>query len=79
MRRRAAWLFWTETALAAISLIALVLTLVRKDWIELLLGVGPDHGSGSLESLIALGLAAVTVVFALLAGRERRRLRRREA
>jgi hypothetical protein len=76
MRRRAAWLFWTETALSALSLLALVLTLVWKDWIELLSGVDPDNHSGSLEVLIALGFALVAIAFGLLAGRERRRLGR---
>ncbi|BCJ40705.1 hypothetical protein GCM10010168_73070 [Actinoplanes ianthinogenes] len=76
MRKSATWRFWIETGLAAVSLLALVLTLVWEDWIELLTGVDPDHHSGSLEMLIALGFAAVTIAFALLARRERQRLRR---
>jgi hypothetical protein len=48
------------------------------DWIEELLGISPDAGSGTLEALIAATLAAVTlaVAFGIRAGRVRRSERR---
>ncbi len=66
-------LFWTEAGLALASCVFVLLTLLWKDWIELTFGVDPDHGSGSLEWLIALGFVGIAVAFAALARRERRR------
>jgi hypothetical protein len=50
-----------------------LLTLVRRDWIEVLFGVDPDRHSGSLEWLVVSGLLAVTVVLFSLAAIEWRR------
>lgn len=57
--------FLAETALAVTSAVFLLLTLLWKDWIELVLRVDPDRGSGSLEwsiagvsLLLALGFGA---------------------
>jgi hypothetical protein len=69
LRRR----FWIEAALALSSAALFVLTLVTREWIELVFGVDPDHGSGSLEWAIVLCLAVPTVVFAVLARLEWRR------
>jgi hypothetical protein len=69
VRRR----FWVESALAAVSVFLVLLTLVWKDWIEEIFGVDPDHGNGSLEWLIAVAFAAVAIAFSAGARRERRR------
>jgi hypothetical protein len=52
-----------------------VLTLFTREWIEALFNVDPDGGDGSLEWLIVVCLAVVTVVFAVLARLEWRRTR----
>jgi hypothetical protein len=52
----------------------LSLTIVWRDWIEILFGVDPDNHSGSLEWLIALGCLALVIALGFLARRERRAL-----
>ena len=72
LRRR----FWLETTLAGSSSGLLVLTIVRPQWIEALLGVEPDAGDGSLEWAIVGVLALVTALLFASALREwRRRVR----
>lgn len=65
---------WIELGLAVASGCLLVLTLVSREWIELLFGVDPDGGSGALEWLIVASLSAFTLLFSVLARREHRRL-----
>jgi hypothetical protein len=62
-------------ALAVVSAVFLLLTLLWKDWIELVFRVDPDGGSGALEWGIAAAALAVTVTFATLAHRDRPRAR----
>src|SRR4051794_18060772 len=45
LRRR----FWPEAGLAKVSLVLANVTLVWKDWIEIVFGAEPDGGSGALE------------------------------
>lgn len=68
VRRR----FWVETAAATVGLILTVITLVLPDWIEVVLGVDPDGGSGAVEWILVGIAAAVTVVASLAARRELR-------
>jgi hypothetical protein len=65
--------FWIEAGLAASSSVLLLLTLVTRDWIEAILRIDPDGGSGSFEWLVAAGLLATTLAFGLLARAERAR------
>jgi hypothetical protein len=69
MRRR----FWIEAGSAGMSALALVLTVVWPDWIELVFGIDPDHHSGSAEWLIVAVCALFTVTFSVLARLEWRR------
>jgi hypothetical protein len=69
MRRR----FWIEAGSAGVSALALVLTVVWPDWIELVLGVDPDHHSGSAEWLVVAVCTLFTVTFSVLARFEWRR------
>jgi hypothetical protein len=64
-----------ETALAVASLVLFVLTLIWREWIELVFRVDPDGGNGAAEILIAAAFAAAALVLAWRADRTRRRLR----
>lgn len=65
--------FWLETALAATTAVLAAVTIVSREWIELVFGVGPDHGSGSLEWLVVARALVACVVFSALARAEWRR------
>jgi hypothetical protein len=54
--------FWFESVLAVVSLVALVMTLISKSWIETLTGLDPDGGSGAAEWAVAVALTAVTIL-----------------
>ena len=73
LRRR----FWFATIFALIAAFLAVLTAVRPDWIELLFGIEPDEGSGSLERLVVGIAVAVAFTASLFALTEWRRVRRR--
>lgn len=49
-----------ESGLAVLSTAILVLTVVWRDWIEGLLGVGPDGGGGSFEWMLTAGALAAS-------------------
>jgi hypothetical protein len=63
----------TEVGLATATGILAVVTLISREWIEIVFGVDPDHGSGAAEWLIVGALAAVTLFLGLLARSEWRR------
>ncbi|MFD7905536.1 ABC transporter permease [Kitasatospora sp. NPDC059722] len=65
--------FWLETALGSLSGLLFLITLVWPQWIETLLGVDPDAGSGAAEWLVVALAAAVTAACALGARTEWRR------
>ena len=71
MRRR----FWLETAMAMITSMVFVITLVRNDWIEIAFGVDPDSTNGTLERLIVGVLVVVSITLYALASYELRRAR----
>ncbi|WP_256252326.1 ABC transporter permease [Streptomyces sp. yr375] len=62
-----------ETALGAVSGLLFLVTLIWRDWIELVFGVEPDAGSGAVEWLIVAVAALVTVLCVLGARAEWRR------
>jgi hypothetical protein len=64
-----------ERALACGSGVLFALTLLWKDWIEVVFRVDPDRGSGALEWAISLSFLALTIAFGVLARRERARIR----
>ncbi len=70
MRRQLPARFWLETIAAVVGLALFALTLVTREWFELLTGVDPDGGSGALEVLLAVGLLAVSATSALAARRQ---------
>jgi|tagenome__1003787_1003787.scaffolds.fasta_scaffold20739943_2 hypothetical protein len=65
--------FWVEVVVGGLSAALALLTLVTREWIELLVGVDPDGGDGSVEWLLVLGLAVVALVLGVLARGEWRR------
>ena len=50
-----------------------VVTLVTRDWIEVVFGVDRDYGNGALEWALVVGLALVAVTLGLMARLEWRR------
>jgi hypothetical protein len=73
MKRKLRPRFWIEAALAILSVLFAALTLLWKDWIEIVFRVDPDHHSGALEWVIALTFTAATIVCSALARLEWRR------
>ncbi len=73
MRDRLRPRFWVESAMSAGSFVFALLTLLWKDWIELIFRVDPDNHSGSLEMTIVLVAIAITVAAGILARVEWRR------
>ena len=69
LRRR----FWLETGMAIVTSVLCVITLVQRDWIEIVSGVDPDNGSGALEWLIVGAFMVVTIMLFTLASYEWRR------
>jgi len=65
--------FWFETGLAIVTGILFVITLVWHDWIEIIMNVDPDQGSGLLEWLVVGALFVVTIVLFILARYEWRK------
>ena len=59
--------FWMEAGSAGLSFIFAILTLVWKDWIEIVFRIDPDQHSGSLEWLIAAGALAIAIGIAVAA------------
>ncbi len=71
LRRR----FWLETGLAIVTSILFVLTLVQRDWIEIVFGLDPDQGNGTFELLIVGALLVVSIMLFTAASYEWRRTR----
>jgi hypothetical protein len=67
--------FWLETGMATITGVLFVVTLVWRDWIEIVFHVSPDNGSGSFEWLIVGVLLVVTITLSVLARYEWHRAR----
>ena len=62
--------FWFEAAIAARGTVLFLLTLVTREWFELLTGLDPDGGSGALEFALAGGLLVIAASSAMLARRD---------
>jgi hypothetical protein len=66
VRRR----FWLEMAAGIGCAVSAVLTLVSKEWIEIVFRVDPDHGSGALEWSITVAFAVSALTLSWAARRE---------
>jgi hypothetical protein len=70
--------FRVEVGLCFLSLVLLVVTLIWRDWIEVVFRVDPDAGSGSLEWFVAVGCGAAALILAVVSSREWRQSTRLE-
>jgi hypothetical protein len=75
LRKALRWRFWLETGMAIVTSILFVITLVQRDWIEVVFGVDPDSRMGTLEWLIVAALLVVTITLFTLASYEWRKAR----
>ena len=66
--------FWIEVALATLAAGLAILTLITREWIELLFGIDPDRGSGALEWAIVAALFVTSLALALVARWDRRHI-----
>lgn len=73
-RRRRRALAYVESVLCAVTGVPAVLTIFWRDWIEGLTGWDPDHHSGSVEVLIIVVLALVSLAAGVAARLSWRRL-----
>jgi hypothetical protein len=73
MRQQVRQRFWVETALGIMSAAILVITMLWKDWIEIVFRIDPDAGSGAVEWAFVLAALAATITFSVLARSEWRR------
>jgi hypothetical protein len=62
--------FYVEAGIAAFFAVVSCLLLWRADWIEELLGVNPDHGSGLAEWALPLLCGATALLVSEVARRE---------
>jgi len=67
MRRRR---FYIEASLAGLTALLTVVTLISREWIEIVFGVDPDGGSGALEWAIVGCLAFISIALSVAAWRE---------
>jgi hypothetical protein len=77
--RALGWRFYLETVLGSVGLLLFVLTLVWKDWIEIVFRIDPDEGTGAAEFLVAFVLLAVAAGCWWLARTEWRAVQRNAA
>ena len=65
--------FWFEAVTGVIGLALFVLTLVTREWIEVLTGWDPDGGNGAVEIALAFALLAISALSMFAASRDCRR------
>ena len=65
--RHSVFRVWIEAGLGLATGLLSLLTLLWRDWIELILKVHPDLGNGSVEWAIVGGLATVSVTLLTVA------------
>lgn len=75
MRKALRSRFWLEVGMAIVTTILFLITLVQRDWIEVVSGVDPDSRSGTFEWLIVGALLVVMITLVTLASYEWRRTR----
>lgn len=66
MKKELRFRFWLEAGLATLAGLMFLGTLIWSDWIEIVLGVDPDSGNGSVERLIVMVLIIATTTLSVL-------------
>jgi len=79
LKRQLNYRFWAEAIMAMVSGAFFLVTLLWRDWIEIVFRTDPDRHSGSLEWLIVAVALASTAIFSILAHAEWRRAPRAAA
>jgi hypothetical protein len=77
MTRQGTLRLWIEASLATSSASLCLLTYIWPSWLEAVLHLDPDGGSGAVEWLVVAGLLTATATFALRARTEWLRLARK--
>ena len=54
--------FWAALVLGGVSAVLAVVTLITREWIEIVFGVDPDDGNGGLEWAIVVVTAVSAIV-----------------
>jgi NADH:ubiquinone oxidoreductase subunit 6 (subunit J) len=67
--------FGLEVVGAVCALVLAIVTLLSRDWMEVVFGVNPDHGSGALEWAVVFAFAAISIGLTLAARQQWQRLR----
>jgi hypothetical protein len=65
--------FWLEVALAILTAGAAIATIAWPEWIELVFGIEPDEGNGTLELGVTLTIAIMSAILTMAARTEWRR------
>jgi hypothetical protein len=65
--------FWLEIVMATVTGILFLITLIVRDWIEIVFNVSLDNYSGSAEWMIVGVLLVMTIALSVLARYEWRR------
>jgi hypothetical protein len=64
---------WLSIGTAVLAFVLALVTVVWRDWIEIVFGMEPDAGSGALEWAIVAGLLATSGALTLVARHEHKR------
>lgn len=62
--------FWWQAGFSAAALVLALVTLITREWIELLTGWDPDRGSGTFEWMLVAVLGAVAIALGAAARNE---------
>jgi hypothetical protein len=73
MKGKMRFRFWLEVGMASITGILFVITLIWRDWIEMVFNFSLDNGDGSLEWLTVGVLFVATIALFVLARYEWRK------
>ena len=65
--------FWLELALALLTAVAAIATILWPAWIEAVFGIDLDEGNGTLELAVTLAIALASITLAAIARTEWRR------